>query len=232
MTPQAKQATKPRGPYRNGLKRRRDIVEAATVVFGQYGYHGGSLRTIAEMVGTTPATLVSYFTSKELLLVAVLENWSTASSQTEGEHGLRSFRAYISLMRYHIEHPGLIQLFLTMSTEATQPDHPARPFILARQKRTRRLMKEELQRAIDLGEIPPMSAELLEREVRLMAGVLDGVELGWLTDNALDLEGVVRHYVDEAIARWTQRPINEVREETDAFLAARTQTTSQPIGAL
>ena len=36
-----------RGPYRNGVKRRRAIVTAAATAFGQYGYHGASLRQIA-----------------------------------------------------------------------------------------------------------------------------------------------------------------------------------------
>ncbi|PTL71923.1 TetR/AcrR family transcriptional regulator [Rathayibacter caricis DSM 15933] len=221
MTVHEDRATKPRGPYKNGLKRRREIVEAATVVFGQYGYHGGSLRTIAEMVGTTPATLVSYFTSKELLLVAVLEHWNVVSSQSEGEQGLDYFRANIPLMRYHVAHPGLIQLFLTMSTEATQEDHPARSFIRARQQRTHRIMLRELQRVVDDGTIAPLPPELIEREVRLMIGVLDGVELGWLTDSGIDLEGVVRHHIDEAIARWSGRTVAVVREETDAYLARR-----------
>lgn len=218
MTSHLKRETKARGPYRTGLKRRREIVEAATLVFGQYGYHGGSLRTIAEMVGTTPATLVSYFTSKELLLVAVLENWSTVTPPTAGGHGLSSFRTYISLMAYHVEHPGLIQLFLTMSTEATQPDHPARPFILERQQRTKRIMMEEIQHAIDAGEIVNVSSEAIETEARLMMGVLDGVELNWLADRTLDLQGVVRHYIDATIVRWTGRSADDVRRDTDAFL--------------
>lgn len=225
MAAREDRGTKPRGPYKNGLKRRREIVDAATVVFGQYGYHGGSLRTIAEMVGTTPATLVSYFTSKELLLVAVLENWNVVSSQSEGERGLDYFRANIPLMRYHVAHPGLIQLFLTMSTEATQEDHPARPFMRARQQRTHRVMTGELQRLVDDGTVSPLSPELVEREVRLMIGVLDGVELGWLIDPGIDLEGVVRHHIDQAIVRWSGRSLDDVREETDAYLAARAART-------
>lgn len=228
MTAQTEQGAKPRGPYKTGVKRRREILEAATLVFGRYGYHGGSLRTIAEMVGTTPATLVQHFGSKELLLVAVLEHWNVASSQVGGERGLSSFRANIPLMRYHVDHPGLIQLFLTMSTEATQPDHPARPFIRARQQHTRRIMTNELQWAITAGEVRPMSAEVIDREVRLMIGVLDGVELGWLTDPTIDLEGVVRYHIDEAIARWAQRPVEEIRSETDSYLAVRAERVDLP----
>ncbi len=221
MTFNVERTARARGPYKNGLRKRREIVEAATLVFGQYGYHGGSLKTIADMVGATPATLVSYFGSKELLLVAVLEHWNLVSSQTQGEQGLGSFRASIPLMSYHVEHPGLIQLFLTMSTEATQSDHPARPFILERQQLTRQSMVREFRWAIDHGEIPPMDAELIDREAVLMIGVLDGVELGWLNDPTLDLVGVVRHHIDTSIARWTGSPLEKVREDTDRYLATK-----------
>lgn len=226
MTSGEVRKTKPRAPYRTGIKRRRQIVEAATVVFGQYGYHGGSLRSIAQMIETTPATLLQHFGSKELLLVAVLEHWNAASSQVEGGRGLSAFRANIPLMSYHIKHPGLIQLFLTMSTEASQPDHPARPFIVARQQDTRRHMTEELRCAITAEEVLPMPSEVIDREVSLMIGVLDGVELGWLTDPTIDLFGVVRHHIDEAIARWSQRPVEQIRSETDSYLATKGESRS------
>ena len=75
MSSKAEGARGARGPYRNGVKRRREIVMAAALAFGQYGYHGASLRQIADQVGTTNATLIAYFGSKEGLLVAVLEHW-------------------------------------------------------------------------------------------------------------------------------------------------------------
>ena len=75
MSSEAEGARSARGPYRNGVKRRREIVMAAALAFGQYGYHGASLRQIADHVGTTNATLIAYFGSKEGLLIAVLEHW-------------------------------------------------------------------------------------------------------------------------------------------------------------
>lgn len=210
-----------RGPYKNGLKRRREIVEAASLVFGQYGYHGGSLRTIAERVGTTPATLVAYFTNKEGLLVAVLEAWRDATTNGSTEHGLDHFRTYIPLMGYHTEHRGLIELFLTMSTEATQPDHPARPFIIERQQMTIQGMSENMVAAIEAGQFRPMSPTVIEWEARLLVAVLDGIELEWLLDPGIDLVGIVRHHMDSTIARWTGRPLDEIAAETDAWLASR-----------
>lgn len=210
----------PRGPYKNGLKRRREIVQAAGLVFGQYGYHGGSLRTIAEMVGTTPATLVAYFTNKEGLLVAVLEAWRDATAGHGGsERGLDHFRTYIPLMEYHTEHRGLIELFLTMSTEATQPDHPARPFIIERQRMAIQGMIENIDIAIGAGQIQRMSPTVVEWEARLLVAVLDGIELEWLLNPSIDLVGIVHHHMDATLARWSGRPLEDVVKETAAWLA-------------
>ena len=65
-----------RGQYRKGIKRRQDIVKAASEVFAEFGYSGGSIRTIADRVGASPATLMQHFGSKEGLLAAVLEDWT------------------------------------------------------------------------------------------------------------------------------------------------------------
>ena len=54
-----------RGPYRTGIRRREQIIDAATAVFAEYGYAGGSVRTIAERVGVSPASLLQHFGSKK-----------------------------------------------------------------------------------------------------------------------------------------------------------------------
>ncbi|MGC5172171.1 TetR/AcrR family transcriptional regulator [Microbacterium sp. DT81.1] len=209
-----------RGPYRNGVVRRRQIVMAAALAFGQYGYHGASLRQIADQVGTTNATLIAYFGSKEGLLVAVLEHWREETApETDIFHGLDYFRSFAFLMRYHAKRRGLIELFLTMSIEAAQHDHPARPFILERQLAGISVMVENLRFAVEQRQIEPMSPETMDAEARLMIATFDGLEIQWMQTDELDLEAMVRRHVDSAIARWTARPIEDVRRETDEWLA-------------
>ena len=67
--------TTPRGPYRSGIKRRREIIDAASLVFARYGYAGSSLRQIADDVGVTAAAFTRHFGNKEGLLQAVIEHW-------------------------------------------------------------------------------------------------------------------------------------------------------------
>jgi AcrR family transcriptional regulator len=215
---------KARGPYRKGLRRRREIVAAAAVVFGRYGYRAGSLRAIADLVGTSPATLVAYFTNKEGLLIAVLQHWREESDPiTVAFEGLDFIRAFVLLMRYHDAHRGLMELFLTMSIEAAREEHPAHEFMIERQRHTQDTMIRCLKSAHADGHIAPLSDDDLEEEARLLIAGLDGLELQWMLDPRLDLEAVVRRLIDASIARWSDRPLAVVATETDAWLSEHGQ---------
>ena len=73
--------TPARGPYRTGIRRREQIVATAISVFGEYGFAGGSIRTIADRVGVSHATLLQHFGTKEGLLTAVLQEWDRQTVQ-------------------------------------------------------------------------------------------------------------------------------------------------------
>lgn len=49
------------------------ILDAAVRVFGARGYHGTSVRDIAEAAGVSPGSLYNHFASKHDLLVVILE---------------------------------------------------------------------------------------------------------------------------------------------------------------
>lgn len=219
MNSQTQERRGSRGPYRNGLKRRREIVAAASLAFGQYGYHGASLRQIADQVGTTNGTLIAYFGSKEGLLVAVLEHWRNETAPaTDVYEGLDYFRSFALLMRYHARRRGLIELFLTMSIEAARADHPARPFILERQLATVTTLSDNLRTAVQRQEIVHMSAEAIEAEARLMIATVDGLELQWIQTEDVDLEAMVQRCINSAISRWTGRSMEDVQRDTDDWL--------------
>lgn len=203
----AEEAPRVRGPYRKGVASRARIVNAASEAFAQNGYAGASIRTIAARVGTSPATLFQHFGSKEGLLEAVLDDWNRHSvpEHLEKAHGLDYFdRRLRSVMPFHILHKGLIQLFLTMTSEATNPDHPAHDFIQKRYAQTLADVTQGLREAIADGDIPPMSEELITAEARLMFAVMDGIELQWLLNPEVDLVGLFNHYLDSTLRRWRE----------------------------
>src|SRR3954467_525042 len=126
--------TTARGPYRTGIRRREQIVAVAITVFGEYGFAGGSIRTIAERVGVSHATLLQHFGSKEGLLMAVLQEWDrrTVESSLTGVVGLDYFRRLPEVMAGHLSNRGLLELFATIAAEASSPAHPAHAFIRRR----------------------------------------------------------------------------------------------------
>lgn len=197
-----------RGPYRTGVRRREQIVAGATAVFAQHGFAGGSIRTIAERVGVSHATLLQHFGSKEGLLTAVLEEWdrqTVAARLTEVE-GLEYFRRLPEVMTAHTDNRGLLELFTTLAAEASNPAHPAHAFLQRRYADNLATLAGHLQRAVDAGEVAPLTPARIEVEVRLVTAVLDGIGLQWLLDPSTDVRASVETFVSRTVADWRRGP--------------------------
>jgi AcrR family transcriptional regulator len=195
----------PRGPYRTGIKRRREIVDAASRIFARYGYAGGSLRQIAGDVGVTPAALARHFDNKYGLLQAVLTHWEQENDHWfDGAQGLEYYRRLPKLVEFHTSEPGLIELLLTVATEATDPQHPARAWAVARYDRTIRLGINYLHEAQDIGEIHPMDDAQIELEARGVFALMDGMQLQWLLNPSLPVAQLFKDQLDPILKRWAK----------------------------
>ncbi len=62
--------------------RRKQILEAATRVFAEKGYHRATTKDIARAAGTAEGTLYLYFANKSELLIALMEDFDQATTQT------------------------------------------------------------------------------------------------------------------------------------------------------
>jgi AcrR family transcriptional regulator len=197
--------TNARGPYRTGIRRREQIVATAIAVFGEYGYAGGSIRTIAERVGVSHATLLQHFGSKEGLLTAVLQEWDrrTVEASLAGVVGLDYFRRLPEVMAAHLSNRGLLELFTTIAAEASSPAHPAHVFIQHRYTDNLATLGIHLQQAVDAGEVAPLTTAEIEIEVRLVTAVLDGIGLQWLLDPSTEVTVSVETYINRTITAWS-----------------------------
>lgn len=196
--------TKPRGPYKTGVRRREQLIAMAVDVFAEHGYAGGSIRTIAEKAGVSHATLIQHFGSKEGLLAAVLEDWDrrTVHDGLADVSGLDYFRRLPEVMAAHQANRGLLELFTTIAAEASSPTHPAHAFIARRYTGNLATLADHLREAIQAGDIAPLTDAEIQVEVRLVTATLDGVGLQWLLDPSTDVVASVSMYVDRAIAAW------------------------------
>jgi AcrR family transcriptional regulator len=221
--------TVPRGPYQTGIRRRREIVEAASRIFARYGYAGGSLRQIANDVGVTPAALARHFDNKYGLLQAVLVRWEEENDrQFAGAQGLEYFRRLPSLVEYHATEPGLIELLLTLATEATDPQHPARDWAVERYERVVNLGVRYLREARELGEIGAMTDEQIETEARGVFALMDGMQLQWLLDPSLPVAQMFKVQLDTILERWARGAKPRKRRARPAELTASNAPVAAP----
>ncbi|WP_086518340.1 TetR/AcrR family transcriptional regulator [Clavibacter michiganensis] len=184
------------------MRRRAEIVEAAVRVFGIRGYGAATIKGIADEVGVSPAAVLRYFT-KEELLTEVLRQWDRQQPfVSEAAPGLPAIRAFVDLMRYHVEHRGFLELYLTFATEASDATHPAQEYMRARYARTIAQIRQRIGEASTLGQVPTMDDATLDYEAACFLAVLDGLEIQWLHNPRIDLPGLVGEYVEQSIARW------------------------------
>ncbi|MDR1077729.1 MAG: TetR/AcrR family transcriptional regulator [Propionibacteriaceae bacterium] len=196
-----------RGPYKTGIRRRQQILDTAVEVFGQYGYTAASLRRIAAAVGISNPALIKHFGSKAGLFTAVLEQSDRsdpahADAFGDGSTGLAYFERLSCLIENNLHNRGLVQLLLTVATEASDPSHPANPFMQRRYRQLVSRMTVELGLAIERGEVAPMPWQAIEGEVRVFIALMDGLQLQWLLDPTVDLAATFKKAADRVIACW------------------------------
>ena len=192
-----------RGPYSKGIERRRRIVEIAVELFGARGFRGATLHEVAARAGGTPAAVLKLFGSKEQLLIAVLEHWDahTAAVIGRGRSGLDVLDGFRRLMRYHEQHPGLLQLYITMAAESTAEGHPAQAFMQRRYAHTLDTMRGLFTDAAAAGTIRPLGPESIAMEAATLLSVMDGLELQYLVDRRSPLAATFSAYIDALTAR-------------------------------
>lgn len=162
-----------RGPYRKGVERRREIVAAAATLFGESGYTHSSMRELAKRVGLSQALLLHYFSDKEDLLVEVLNLRDASVADYLEDIADRDVATRSrEVARHAAEHAGLTSLYIALSAEAIDPDHPAHGYFVDHYKSAQAQTKEPGLRTDD----PPagVSPELVSA---LGIAVMDGLQI-------------------------------------------------------
>ncbi len=172
-----------RGEYAKSEVTRNAILDAALEVFAQGGYRAGSLREIAQRVGMSEAGLLHHFKNKSTLLLAVLDHRDEQSRKVvdfDDEDGVETLRALVQLARYNASIPGVIELFCTLSAEATSPSHPAHGYFLRRYEYVRSSIAAAFRKIEAdgrlIGTIDPFRAAVAT------TALMDGLQVQWLLD--------------------------------------------------
>ncbi|NTV38385.1 MAG: TetR/AcrR family transcriptional regulator [Demequinaceae bacterium] len=191
----------PRGPYAKTKATRQRILDAALAVFAESGFRSGSLREIADRVGLSDAGLLHHYPSKAELLEATLRH--------RDEVALRDFKidlndaravaqSFIDITERNMHQPGVVELYCTLSAEATTPDHPAHEYFIERYEWVRGLITSAFERLQEQGDlrdgVDPRSAGIQ------VTSLMDGLQVQWLLDrSALDMTTEVKRYLDTLV---------------------------------
>src|SRR4051794_28761608 len=146
--------TRPRGAYAKTAARRDAIVAAALEVFAASGFHKGSLRDVAERAGLSQAGLLHHYPSKVHLIEAVLawhDEQSVRIVRAAGRDGADPLAALVALAEHNQANPTMVELYVSLSAEATSPDHPVHEHFRRRYDAAVELFRTYLGRQADSG---------------------------------------------------------------------------------
>ncbi|MGQ0703177.1 MAG: TetR/AcrR family transcriptional regulator [Gemmatimonadales bacterium] len=162
---------------RRPAERRREILDAAALVFGERGFESATLADVAERAGVSPGTVQHYFGSKAALFSEVLQDRFFVGAAEDEQLLINHRGTYAELLRELIERmwkrlsrPGSADLLLVGMASAV--NHPEAGHVVSGEMATRcpRILQGVIQAGIQQGEFHPVNPEYLARAIA--AGVL------------------------------------------------------------
>ncbi|MHA7268353.1 TetR/AcrR family transcriptional regulator [Arthrobacter sp. HLT1-20] len=185
-----------RGSYAKGDATKDELLTSALEVVGRVGYGRSSVREIAENVGITHAGLMHHFGSKDVLFREVLrkrDQISRARSEDAG-FAVGTPEHLTTTIRTNAEVPGLVQLYVRLSGEASEAGNAAHDFFAERFHDLRELATHQIRAFQGEGRLP---AKLdAERIAVLVLAAADGLQLQWLYNRDLDMPGHIEYLLE------------------------------------
>lgn len=191
------------GGYPKGRAKRAEVIQATIVSIAESGFHGASLRDIAERASISHAGLLYHFPTKAHLLRAVLEHRDEVDGADIDEdvaQGRSFVEAMIRLAARNARRRPMVEAFAVLAAEATTPDHPAHTYFRTHYATAVDSATQgfrELQQAGRLRpEVDPAS------EGRQWIALMDGLQIQWLQSLAepdrapLDMAAELRYRLD------------------------------------
>ncbi|WP_062382910.1 TetR/AcrR family transcriptional regulator [Demequina iriomotensis] len=198
-------AARARGGYAKGERRRAEILNTAFFAFAAGGYRSASMVQIAAACGVSRAGLQHHFPSKEALLTAVLEERDRINGVLffEGadpqRDGIDYLRRLLDVVAHNVTQREIVALFAVLSAEASDPDHPAYAYFVARYRSLRADIDDALVEASSRGKVrtgswtPGLSSELV--------ALIDGLQVQWLLDpRAVDIVERLRSRLQDVVS--------------------------------
>ncbi len=185
----------PRGEYRKSAQRREQILDAAFEVFSRSGYTAGSVSEIARQVGLSQTAVMHHFAGGKIaLLRGVLERRdSVAVDLLKGLRGREFLAELVDISRRQTQQRGVVQLYRILSTEATDPAHPAHAYFRERSH----YIADEVAQAFAQAQQDGDLKEGVDPRVASLStlAMTEGLEMLWLYGHDVDMAEDVRAFL-------------------------------------
>ncbi|GAA3799467.1 TetR/AcrR family transcriptional regulator [Cellulomonas soli] len=190
------------GGYAKGRATRREIVDAATALFAEVGFHTASLREISARVGISHPGLLHHFPTKVALLEAVLarrDEVDGAALDRALAQGADLVESLVQIADRNAGRPHIVELFATLSAEATSPEHPAHAYFRRRYDDTIASFADGLEQWRARGTLRP-GVDVVAA-ARTLVAVMDGLQIQWLLEadrgeDRVDMVGLLRLHLE------------------------------------
>ncbi|WP_347111270.1 TetR/AcrR family transcriptional regulator [Paenarthrobacter sp. S56] len=155
-------------------------MRAASASFAEHGYERASLRDIAARADVTHAALLRHFATKdELLLAALAQRDADDDDLARRIIQLKVPREKVlsSILQEEFAHPEHLRNWLAITIAATNPEHPAHEFFIARRERMRdNFTSTRLATSEDSNELTA------DDKVTMVMAMIDGLRIQFLLD--------------------------------------------------
>lgn len=183
----------PTGKYAKGLAKREEILQVALEIIARRGYHAATVRQLADAVGLSKTGLLHHFGSKEELFAEIIRRRDTLATEViDQDRPDQLVDAVVAAIRRNLDPPGLIQLYVRFSAEATDDDHPAHELFGDRYRRLHEFGTDAMRSLRDDGRIPATADPATFAD--LMSALIDGLQLRSLFSPELDVAGHLEHF--------------------------------------
>lgn len=195
----------------------RAVVEAARAEFSERGYGATSIRDIARRAGVSLSALYYYYTGKQELLVAILDDGLDTyfrgcerALATVGEDPAEQLEALVSAsVRFRSEHR-VKSSILQNEGRSLEPVHLAR--YRMSEERASRQFRDVVERGVSVGIFLTPYPEDARRAV---IGMCNAIAQWYSPDGSVGIDELVERYVSLALTIVEYRPRSARRPVRD-----------------
>lgn len=187
-------ATRTRRPYAKTVERRHAIARAALEIVLEKGHRALTTAEVAVRASMSETAMLYHFPTRDHILVAAMELSDQESRKVLTDEFMRSESQRDEwpppeLARLSSEAEPVTRLFLALSAEAVNPEHPAHAYLKGHRQNAILEFAEGVKRRQVAGyALPGLDPQSVARQ---MVALWSGLRMQWLVDPNFDLTSEV-----------------------------------------